>query len=131
MSQKLTWVRDEARKQYTANFNAKLLSVSSDVTGKNPVSGKERRSGVVEFTNPDGEVMQAPCIIHEANYAKGMKVGNSFLCEAIKSDDRDTVLITCSHLVGAAPISAAAFGFVIPAQVESPAATQLQKELVK
>lgn len=127
MSQKLTWVRDEARKQYTANFNALLVSVSAGITGTNPETGKERRSGVVEFTNPEGKIMQAPCIIHEANYEKGMKKGNSYLCEAVKSDNRDTVLIICSHLVGAAPVSAEAFGFVTPVaqKIENPAVAQL------
>jgi hypothetical protein len=91
------FIRDTERNQEVAQFNAKLISMSSTPVGNFP-SGKEYYAGTIEFTNHFGQKVQRGCIINAANHAKGMSEGNEYLCNAIIKDGQTTPLVVCSHL---------------------------------
>ena len=96
---KFEFIRDEERSQSVAQFNGKLLSLSSEPVGNFP-SGKLYHVGTIEFENDKGQKVQRTCIINKANFDKGMSEGNEYLCSAIIKDGQNTVLLVCSHLVG-------------------------------
>lgn len=104
------FIYDSERGQNVAQFQAKLLDISPETVGQFP-SGKLYRVGTLEFVNNSGQKVQRSCIINEANYAKGMNAGNTYLASAIIKDGSDTVLLVCSHLVGSARASSDDFGF--------------------
>ncbi len=101
---------DAERNQKVAQFQAKLIDVSPETVGQFP-SGKYYRVGTVQFENFKGQTISVTCIINEANYAKGMSAGNTYLCSAILKDGQTSPLLVCSHLVGAARASMDDFGF--------------------
>jgi hypothetical protein len=105
-----TFSYDAERGQKVSQFQAKLLDISAQPVGTFP-SGKAYRVGTVQFENFNGQTISVTCIVNEANYAKGMSVGNTYLCSAILRDGQTSPLLVCSHLVGAARASMDDFGF--------------------
>jgi len=111
------FVRNESQNQFEAQFAAVLKSISPETVGQFP-SGKYYRVGSVEFTNAKGIKTTVTAIVNEANFEKGMTVGESYLCTAIIKDGRTEPLITCSHLVGTSVRATADdFGFKLPTSV--------------
>lgn len=105
------FIPDAERNQKVAQFNAKLLSISPEPVGQFP-SGKYYRVGTIQFENFKGQMISVTCIINEANYAKGMSEGNSYLCSAIVKEGQTSPLLVCSHLpAGSARASMDDFGF--------------------
>lgn len=99
-----------------AQFTGKLLSISEQVLQN--TNGTSYRVGTVQFKNAQGNTVQRTGLIYESNYVNKdtsevrMSVGNEYLCTAIVAEGQDSVLITVSHLQGAARASKDDFGFV-------------------
>lgn len=96
-------------------FTGTLKQVSDDV--RENVNGTPYRLATIEFTNADGVIKTAGCMIYEKNYSHGMTIGKDYLCTAAKTTQG--MLITVSHLQNAVRATEDDFGFD-DATVEEP-----------
>lgn len=99
-------------------FEAKLLSISTNTFQLNNEKQTPYRVASVEFVNNQGEVKVSSAIVYEANYTYGMKPGTTYQCRAIKTPGQATPLVTMSHLVATERASFDDFNFDA---VEAPA----------
>jgi hypothetical protein len=80
-------------------FSGELLSINSNPLTN--VNGKEYHVCTVRFKDVDGNVQTSTAIMYGANYAYGVKEGNSYLCTAtptVDADGNESVIIKVSHL---------------------------------
>lgn len=108
---------DPSRGQRTANFEAKLLSISSNVLNLKNDNQTEYRVASIEFVADSGELKKVTAIVYEKNYRYGMTVGETYQATVTITAGQPNPLITVSHL--AAGVRATFDDFGVTAEVES------------
>jgi hypothetical protein len=104
--------------QHEATFYGKVVSLG-EVNQVNKVTGKKYAVGSVEFTNAEGKLTTVGAIAFEKNVEKGIKIGTTYLCNVIITEDRpDEPLISISSLTSAVRATLKDFAF-IPTEVNA------------
>lgn len=108
---------DPTRNQKTANFPAKLLSISSNTLNLKNDNQTEYRVASIEFTAADGEIKKVTAIVYEKNFQYGMTVGDTYQATVTITAGQANPLITVSHLAAGERATFDDFG--VTAEVES------------
>lgn len=101
----LKWNFNEEYDQFEATFNAKLKSISEERF--------ENVNGTPYFVvTADFEGKSITALMYEANYEKGVKIGETYSCRAVYDPEREgeDVLITMSHLTSGERLTASELG---------------------
>jgi hypothetical protein len=91
-------------------FQAKLVSISPDVVGSTPNNNKDYRVGTISFVNAKEERVQRTALVFEANFVKGMEIGNEYQTRAIIQEGQASPLLVMSHLTAGERASFEDFG---------------------
>lgn len=108
---------DPSRGQKTANFPAKLLSISSNILNLKNDNQTEYRVASIEFTGADGEIKKVTAIVYEKNFQYGMTVGDVYQATVTITVGQPNPLITVSHLAAGERATFDDFG--VSAEVDS------------
>lgn len=108
---------DPTRNQKTANFPAKLLSISSNTLNLKNDNQTEYRVASIEFTAADGEIKKVTAIVYEKNFQYGMTVGDTYQATVTITAGQANPHITVSHLAAGERATFDDFG--VTAEVES------------
>lgn len=108
---------DPVRNQKTANFAAKLLSISSQVLELNNDNKTPYRVATIEFTTATGELKRSTALVYEKNFQYGMPVGDTYQATVTITPGQLNPLVTVSHLAAGERATFDDFG--VTAEVES------------
>jgi hypothetical protein len=104
-----TTKQNEVTGKMEVQFQGTLTSVSAET--KENSNGKKYHTVGIQFQNAKGETLNTVGIMHQANFEKGVTVGEKYLCTGSKGDNGN-LLIQMSHLQGSTISAEDAFGSV-------------------
>lgn len=89
---------DPSRGQKTANFPAKVISISKNVLKLKNDNETPYRVATIQFTSNEGEIKTVTAIIYEKNFQYGMTEGETYQATVTITAGQPNPLITVSHL---------------------------------
>lgn len=89
---------DPIRNQKTANFPAKVLTISKNVLELKNDNKTPYRVATIQFTSAEGELKTVTAIVYEKNFQYGMTEGETYQATVTITAGQASPLITVSHL---------------------------------
>lgn len=102
---------NEEYSQFEGQFQGTVVSLGTVIQENK--NGTQYVVGAVQFVDANGQLIERKAICYKKNLDKGIKVGESYLCNVVITENRpDDPIISISALNSAVKATAADFDFI-------------------